>query len=110
MKTTFTLFKEVCGDEKIFLYIEELPEEKTYYIKVEGDNIEEELSKISLPDRLKDDLRGDVVNIVKGFNMLMTGKVYNEQNNELCKDYFRFALKKFCQLHGSFYKFKEELI
>jgi hypothetical protein len=76
MKTTFTLFKEVFGDEKVFLYIEELPEEKTYYIKVEGDIIEEELSKISLPDRLKDDLRGDIVNIVKGYNIMMSGKIY----------------------------------
>lgn len=108
MKSSFTLYKEICGEERIFLYIEEIPEEKTYYIKVECDIIDEELSKITLPERLKQELRADIVNIVRGYNIMMTGKIYNEQNVALCNEYFRYALDKFCMIHGSFYKYREE--
>ena len=39
---------------------------------------------------------------------MMTGKIYNEQNVALCNEYFRYALDKFCMIHGSFYKYREE--
>ena len=106
MKTTFTLYRYENLIKTNMLYIEELPDERTYYIKVEVDNIEEILERIYLPERLKMDLRNDIVNIV----MLTANMAYTKENNDLCKKYFRDMLDKFCMVHGSFYKFKEDKI
>ena len=106
MKSTFTLYRYENLIKTNMLYIEELPDERTYYIKVEVDNIEEILERIYLPERLKMDLRNDIVNIV----MLTANMAYTKENNDLCKKYFRDMLDKFCMVHGSFYKFKEDKI
>jgi hypothetical protein len=110
MKTTFTLYRYENLIKTNMLYIEELPDERTYYIKVEGDNIEEILERIYLPERLKMDLRNDIVNIVRGYQMLTANMEYTKENNDLCKKYFRDMMDKFCMVHGSFYKFKEDEI
>lgn len=110
MKTTFTLYRFENLVKTDMLYVEELPDEQTYYIKVEGDNIEEILERIYLPERLKQDLRADIVNIVRGYQMLTMNMQYTHENNELCKKYFRDMMNKFCMVHGSFYKFKEDEI
>ena len=110
MKTTFTLYRFENLVKTDMLYVEELPDEQTYYIKVEGDNIEEILERIYLPERLKQDLRADIVNIVRGYQMLTLNMQYTHENNELCKKYFRDMMTKFCMVHGSFYKFKEDEI
>ena len=109
-KTTFELYHNRFMIKTSMLYVEEDPENRTYKIKVEGDNIEEILEHIYLPDRLKDDLRADVVNIVKGYNMLVQGRFYTEETRELCRKYFRDMLKRFCVVHGQFYEFKEDEI
>lgn len=108
MKTTFTLYRFENLVKTDMLYVEELPDEQTYYIKVEGDNIEEILERIYLPERLKQDLRADIVNIVRGYQMLTMNMQYTHENNELCKKYFRDMMNKFCMVHGSFYKYKED--
>lgn len=110
MKSTFTLYRFENLTQTNLLYVEELPEEQTYYIKVEGDNIEEILERIYLPERIKQDLRADIVNIVRGYEMLTMHMAYTKENNELCKKYFRDVLDKFCMIHGSFYKFEEDQI
>ena len=110
MKTTFTLYRFENLVKTNMLYVEELPEEQTYYIKVEGDNIDEILNRIYLPERLKQDLRADIVNIVKGYQMITMNMAYTKENNDLCKKYFRDMMTKFCMVHGSFYKFKEDEI
>ena len=110
MKTTFTLYRFENLVKTDMLYVEELPDEQTYYIKVEGDNIEEILERIYLPERLKQDLRADIVNIVRGYQMLTMNMQYTHENNELCKKYFRDMMNKFCMVHGSFYKYKEDEI
>lgn len=110
MKTIFTLYRFENLIKTDLLYVEELPDEKTYRIKVEGDNIEEILNRIYLPERLKQDLRADIVNIVKGYQMLTMNMQYTKENNELCKKYFREMMSKFCMVHGSYYKFKGEEI
>lgn len=110
MKTTFTLYRFENLIKTDLLYVEELPDERTYRIKVEGDNIEEILNRIYLPERLKQDLREDVVNIVKGYQMLTMNMQYTKENNDLCKKYFRDMMNKFCMVHGSYYKFKEDEI
>lgn len=110
MKTTFTLYRYENLIKTPMLYVEELPDERTYYIKVEGDNIEEILERIYLPERIKMDLRNDIVNIVKGYQMLTATMEYTKENNDLCKKYFRDMLDKFCIVHGSFYQFKEDEI
>ena len=92
------------------LYMEEDPENRTYKIKVDGDAIEEILEQVFLPERIKQDLRTDVVNIVKGYNMLVQGRVYTEETRELCRRYFRDMLARFCVIHGQFYEFKEDEI
>lgn len=109
-KTTFELYHNRFMIKTSMLYVEEDPENRTYKIKVEGDNIEEILEHVYLPDRLKDDLRADVVNIVKGYNMLIQGRFYTEETRELCRKYFRDMLKRFCVVHGQFYEFKEDEI
>lgn len=110
MKTTFTLYRFENLIKTDLLYVEELPEEQTYRIKVEGDNIEEVLNRIYLPERLKQELRTDIVNIVKGYQMITMNLAYTKENNELCKKYFRDMMSKFCMVHGSYYKFKEDEI
>jgi hypothetical protein len=110
MKTTFTLYRFENLIKTDLLYVEELPEEQTYRIKVEGDNIEEVLNRIYLPERLKQELRADIVNIVKGYQMITMNLAYTKENNELCKKYFRDMMSKFCMVHGSYYKFKEDEI
>ena len=92
------------------LYMEEDPENRTYKIKVDGDAIEEILEQVFLPERIKQDLRTDVVNIVKGYNMLVQGRMYTEETRELCRRYFRDMLARFCVIHGQFYEFKEDEI
>ena len=108
MKSTFTLYRYENLIKTDLLYVEELPDEQTYRIRVEGDNIEEILNRIYLPERLKQDLRADIVNIVRGYQMLTNNMAYTHENNELCKKYFRDMMNKFCMIHGSFYKFKED--
>lgn len=110
MKTTFTLYRFENLIKTDLLYVEELPEERTYRIKVEGDNIEEILDRIYLPERLKQEMRADIVNIVKGYQMITMNMAYTKENNELCKKYFRDMMSKFCMVHGSYYKFKEDEI
>lgn len=110
MKTTFTLYRFENLIKTDLLYVEELPDERTYRIKVEGDNVEEILNRIYLPERLKQDLREDIVNIVKGYQMLTMNMQYTKENNDLCKKYFRDMMNKFCMVHGSYYKFKEDEI
>lgn len=111
MKTTFKLYRYENLIKTDMLYIEELPEERTYKIRVEGDNIEEILNRIYLPERLKQQMRDDIVNIVKGYDLVaMQLGVYTKENNELCKKYFRDMLDKFCKIHGSYYKFEEDQI
>lgn len=110
MKTTFTLYRYEHLVKTNLLYVEELPEEQTFYIKVEGDNIEEVLNRISLPERLKQDLRADIVNIVRGYQMITANMAYTQDNVNLCKKYFRDMMSKFCTIHGIFYEFKEEEI
>ena len=110
MKTTFTLYRYENLIKTPLLYIEELPEKRTYKIKVEGDNIEEVLDRIYLPERLKQEMRDDIVNIVYGYQMLTRGMAYTKSNNDLCKKYFRDVMQKFCMVHGSFYKFEEDQI
>ena len=110
MTTTFTLYRFENLIKTDLLYVEELPEEQTYRIKVEGDNIEEVLNRIYLPERLKQELRADIVNIVKGYQMITMNLAYTKENNELCKKYFRDMMSKFCMVHGSYYKFKEDEI
>jgi hypothetical protein len=90
--------------------MEEDPENRTYKIKVDGDAIEEILEQVFLPERIKQDLRTDVVNIVKGYNMLVQGRMYTEETRELCRRYFRDMLARFCVIHGQFYEFKEDEI
>lgn len=89
------------------MYIKELPEEKTYFIKVDGDKIEDFLLESKLPEKLKQELREDVVEIVKGYNRLVEGKVYSEIMRHMCNNYFKTALEKFCVKHGSLYSYKE---
>ena len=108
MKSTFTLYRYENLIKTNMLYVEELPEEQTFYIKVEGDNIEEILERIYLPERIKQELRDDIVNIVKGYQMITANLTYIKENNELCKRYFRDMMTKFCQIHGSYYQFKED--
>ena len=110
MKTTYTLYRYDNLIKTTMMYIEELPDEQTYRIRVEGDNIEEILERIYLPERIKQDLRADIVNIVRGYEMLTMHMAYTKENNELCKKYFRDVLDKFCMIHGSFYKFEEDQI
>ena len=110
MKSTFTLYRYENLIKTNMLYIEELPEKRTYLLKVEGDNIEEILERMYLPERLKQEFRDDIVNIVRGYQMLTRGMSYTKENNDLCKKYFRDVLAKFCQVHGSFYKFEEDSI
>jgi hypothetical protein len=110
MKSTFLLYHFKNLIKTPMLYVEELPEEQTYRIKVEGDNIEEILEQVYLPERIKQDLRADIVNIVKGYQMLTMNLAYTKENNELCKKYFRDMMNKFCMVHGCFYKFEEDQI
>jgi hypothetical protein len=107
---TFELYRFENLIKTTMLYVQEDPENKTYKIKVEGDNIEEILDRIYLPDRLKQEMRYDIVNIVKGFNMFAVGRPYNDETKDLCNSYFRDMFTKFCMVHGSYYKFKEDEI
>lgn len=89
------------------LYIEEDVKDKTYLIKVEGDKIEDILLKSNLPERLKQELREDIVNIVKDYNKLVEGKFYSTEMRTICNNYFKTTLEKFCMKHGALYSFKE---
>ena len=109
-RTTFTLYRFENLVKTDMLYVEELPEERTYRLRVEGDNIEEILERMYLPERVKQDLRQDIVNIVNGYKILTSQMAYTKENNDLCKKYFRDMMNKFCMVHGSFYKFKEDEI
>lgn len=109
-KSTFELYHYSHLVKTVLLYAEEDPENRTYKIKVDGDKIEEVLEKVFLPERIKQDLRADVVNIVKGYNILVQGRFYTEETRELCRTYFRDVLKRFCMVHGRFYEFKEDEI
>lgn len=109
-RTTFILYRYESLIKTPMLYVEELPEKQTFKIRVEGDNIEEILDRIYLPERLKQDMRNDIVNIVKGYQMLSMNMSYTQENINLCKKYFRDMFDKFCVIHGSFYKFDEDEI
>ena len=109
-KSTFELYYYRHLIKTRMLYMEEDPENRTYKIKVDGDAIEEILEQVFLPERIKQDLRTDVVNIVKGYNMLVQGRMYTEETRELCRRYFRDMLARFCVVHGQFYEFKEDEI
>jgi hypothetical protein len=106
-RATFELYHFSNLIKTSLIYVEERPESKTYYIRVEGDNIEEILEKIYLPERLKQNLRDDIVNIVKGYNMMVSRLEYTEASRELCKRYFRDMFNRFCVIYGQFYQFKE---
>lgn len=109
-RTTFTLYRFENLIKTNLLYIEENPEKMNFKIKVEGDNIEEILERIYLPERLKQEMRYDIVNIVKGFQMLTMNMDYTKENLEICKKYFRDMLSRFCMVHGRFYEYKEDEI
>lgn len=109
-RATFELYHYRHLIKTRMLYMEEDPENRTYKIKVDGDAIEEILEQVFLPERIKQDLRADVVNIVKGYNMLVQGRMYTEETRELCRRYFRDMLARFCVVHGQFYEFKEDEI
>lgn len=109
-RTTFTLYRFEHLIKTDLMYVEELPEKQTYRIRVEGDNIEEILERMYLPERVKQDLRQDIVNIVNGYKILTSQIAYTKENNDLCKKYFRDMFAKFCQIHGSYYQFKEDEI
>lgn len=109
-KSTFELYHYKHLIKTPLLYVEEYPEHKTYKIKVEGDNIEQILEESFLPERLKQDLRADIVNIVKGYNMVIKGMQYTEEARELCRKYFRDMFRRFCVVHGRFFEFKEDEI
>lgn len=89
------------------VYIEEDVKNKTYFIKVEADKIEDILLKSKLPEILKLELREDIVNIVKDYNKLVEGKFYSDEMRTICNVYFRTTLQKFCMKHGALYTFKE---
>ena len=110
MKTTFTLYRYENLIKTPMLYVEELPEEQTFRIRVEADNIEEILERVYLPERLKQDMRADIVNIVRGYQMLTANMQYTQENVNLCKKYFRDMMAKFCTIHGIFYTFEEDEI
>lgn len=101
-KMAFDLYRIYDNSNKLkLMHIEEDKENKNYYIKVEADNIEDMLSKMMLPDRLKQQLREDIVIIVKGYNKLITGKFYSEDMVKICNKYFSDTLEKFCFEHGN---------
>lgn len=110
MRTTFTLYKYEYLIKTDLMYVEELPDEKTYKIVLEGKNIDELLEAMYLPERLKIQFQNDLVSIIKGYKMLTTGMSYTDANRELCKEYFRAMFNKFCSIYGSTYKFKEDQI
>ena len=89
------------------MYVEELPEEKTYYIKVYGDDIEDFLKTSLLPDRMKQNMREDVVRIVKDYEKFVKGKPYNQDTRNELYDFFRTKFKTFVMTHGIFYSFEE---
>ncbi len=109
-RKSFTLFKKgaIEGERTVIVYIEEIPEERTYSIRVEGDIIEDYLMLCNLPERLKMVLREDIVDIVKGYNKLIEGKAYSIVMRMTCYDYFRSTLDKFCIKHGALYEFEEK--
>jgi hypothetical protein len=110
MRSTFTLYRYENLIKTPMLYVEELPEKRTYKIVVEGDSIDEILERMYLPEKIKMDFRWDIVNIVRGYKMLTANMAYTKESNELCKKYFRDAMDKFCVVHGTFYKFEEDQI
>lgn len=110
-KKSFLLYRKesFVGEGKTeMVYIEEVPEERTYSIRVEGDVIEDILLNSHLPEKLKMTMREDVVDIVKGYNNLVVGKVYSEEMRQMSYEYFRNTLSMFCMKHGSFYAFDED--
>ena len=90
------------------MYIEELPEERNYYIHVYGDDIEEFLEKSTLPENMKQQMRDAVVAIVKDYNRYVVGKPYNEETRLELYDFFRTQLSKFVRTQGIFYSYVEE--
>lgn len=110
MKKSFSLYKKIDNKDVKIMYMEEDVEDKTYIIKVEGDIIEDFLAKSGLPELLKQHLREDIVDVVKGYNNLVSDKVYNCMMRETCYNYFRNTLEKFRLKHGSDYSFTEDNI
>ena len=101
-KYVFNLYRiNMAGEKTVLMHIEEDIPNKTYYIKVEADNIEAMLFSMMLPEVLKQHLREDIVNIVKGYNDLVVGKFYSEFMRESCIKYFTNSLEKFCFNHGT---------
>lgn len=110
MKKSFSLYRKLTNEDVKIVYIEEDTTNKTYFIKVEADTIEDFLLKSGLPELLKQHLREDIVDIVKGYNELITGKIYSSMMREICYNYFRNTLEKFKLKHGSDYYFTENNI
>ena len=105
MNKIFTLYYK---NKVKVMYIEELPEEKNYYIHVYGDDIENFLEQSTLPEAMKQKMREDVVAIVRNYNKFVIGKSYNEETRLELYDFFRTQLSRFVINQGIFYSFKEE--
>ena len=105
MNKNFTLYYK---NEIKVMYIEELPDEKNYFIKVYGDDIEKFLEESTLPDRMKQQMRENVVNIVKNYNKFVIGKEYNEETRLELYDFFRTQLSTFVRTQGIFYSYVED--
>ena len=104
MNKNFTLYYK---NEIKVMYVEELPEEKNYFIHVYGDDIEDFLEESTLPDKMKQKMRSDVVAIVNGYKKFVIGKQYNNETREELYEFFRTQFKNFVTTHGIFYSFKE---
>lgn len=104
MNKNFTIYYK---NEIKVMYIEELPEERNYYIHVYGDDIEEFLEQSTLPEKMKQQMRDDVVAIVKNYNKFIYGKPYNEETRLELYDFFRTQLSRFVRAQGIFYSFVE---
>lgn len=98
----FDLYRLYDNKDNIkLMHIEEDPEGRTYYVKIEENNIEDMLSEMMLPDRIKQQLREDIVDVVKGYNALVAYQLYSEEMIALCNKYFSDVLEKFCFEHGT---------
>ena len=104
MNKNFTLYYK---NEVKVMYIEELPDEKNYYIHVFGDDIEDFLEQSTLPERMKQKIREDVVAIVRNYEKFVVGKPYNDETRKELYDFFRTQLSIFVRNQGIFYSFVE---
>ena len=66
------------------------------------------LEESTLPDRMKQQMRENVVNIVKNYNKFVIGKEYNEETRLELYDFFRTQLSTFVRTQGIFYSYVED--